>query len=141
MEEGEGSDRQDKPEDALTWVPQKENKDPKPSLIEPQGLQGMDPKNEDMDLGELDLDGIKKACDNLSKGYIPLKQITLLQEAIVKMKGVRELGVVFEPMKGNKGKKRGRRPNAQRIRDAGGKLVASGKYPTIEEAFKTPSQG
>ena len=65
-----------------------------------------------MDLGELHLDDIEKACDNLSEGYISAKQITLLQEAIVKMKGVRGLGVVSEPMKGGEGKKRGWRPNA-----------------------------
>lgn len=41
-----------------------------------------------------------------------------------------------EPMKGGEAKRRGRRPNAQRIRDAGGKLMAIGKYPTIAEAFK-----
>lgn len=108
MEEGEGSDRQDKPEEALTRAPQKANKNPKQSPTEPQGTQGTDPKNEDMDLGELDLDDIEKACDNLSEGYIPFEQITLLQEAVVKTKGVRGLRVVSERMKGSKGKKRGR---------------------------------
>jgi hypothetical protein len=39
-------------------------------------------------------------------------------------------------MKGGEGKKRGHRPNAKRIRDAGGKLVAFGKYPIIVESFK-----
>ena len=46
------------------------------------------------------------------------------------------MGIAPEPMKGGETKRRGRRPNAQRIRDAGGKLMATGKYPTIAEAFK-----
>ena len=62
---------------------------------------------EDMELGELDLDGIKKACDNLTTGYIPFEQITLLHEAIIKTKGVRGLGVVSKPMKGGEGRRRG----------------------------------
>jgi len=44
--------------------------------------------------------------------------------------------VVSEPMKGAEGRRRGRRPNSQRIQEVGGKLVASGQYPTIDEAFK-----
>ena len=112
MQEGEGSDRQAIPPDTLHGEPQKGNKEPKPSPIEPQDMQGLDIENEEMDLGELDLDGIEKSYDNLSEGYIPVEQITLLQEAIVKMKGVRGLGVVYKPMKGNEGKKRGRCPNA-----------------------------
>ena len=39
-------------------------------------------------------------------------------------------------MKGGEGRKRGQRTNVQRIQEAGGKLVASGQYPTIVEAFK-----
>ena len=89
-----------------------------------------------MEIGELDLDGIEKACDNLLEEYIPLEQIDLLQEALIKTKGVRGLGIAPKPMKGGEAKRRGRRPNAQRIRDVGGKLMATGKYPTIAEAFK-----
>ena len=33
---------------------------------------------EEMEIGELDLDGIEKACDNLTKEYIPFEQIALL---------------------------------------------------------------
>ena len=89
-----------------------------------------------MEIGELDLDGIEKACDNLLEEYIPSEQIALLQEALIKTKGARGLGIALEPMKGGEAKRRGRRPNAQRIRDAGEKLMASGKYPIIAEAFK-----
>ena len=91
---------------------------------------------EEMELGDLDLDSIEKAYDNLNEGYIPFQQISLLQEAIIKTKGSRGLGVAPEPMKGGEGKKRGRQPNTQRIMDARGKLIATGKYPTITEAFK-----
>ena len=33
---------------------------------------------EEMEIEELDLDGIEKACDNLLEEYIPSEQITLL---------------------------------------------------------------
>ena len=39
-----------------------------------------------MELGDLDLEGIEKACDNLTEGYIPFEKIALLQEAIIKPK-------------------------------------------------------
>ena len=42
---------------------------------------------EDMELGELDLEGIEKACDNLKTGYIPFNQLVLLKEALIKSKG------------------------------------------------------
>ena len=57
---------------------------------------------EDMELGELDLEGIEKACDNPKIGYIPFRQIALLKEALIKSKGARGLGVVLESMKGVK---------------------------------------
>ena len=58
---------------------------------------------EDMKLGELDLDGIKKACNNPTSGYISFEQIELLMEEIIKKKNVRGLGVVSEPMKSGDG--------------------------------------
>lgn len=90
---------------------------------------------EETELGELDLQGIKKACDNPKEGYIPFRQDIILQEALIKTKGARGLGVVPESMKGGKSKHWGRRSNLQRIQDVGGKLVASGKYPMINKAF------
>jgi hypothetical protein len=62
---------------------------------------------EDMELGELDLDGIEKSCDNPTSGYIPFEKIALLKEAIIKTKRVRGLGVVSNPMKGGEGRRRG----------------------------------
>ena len=107
MEEGEGSNISDIPIETTHGEPQKVTKAPKRSQTEPQGPLGLETENEEIDLGELDLDGIEKVCDNLSEGYIPTKQITLLQEAIVKTKRVQGLGVVSEPLKGGEGKKRG----------------------------------
>ena len=89
-----------------------------------------------MELGELDLDDIEKACDNPKTVYIRFSQVALLKEALIKSKGVHGLGVVSESMKGGEGKRRGRWSNSQRIQDVGGKLVALGKYPMIDEAFK-----
>ena len=63
---------------------------------------------EDMELGEIDLDGIEKACANPKTGYISFSQIALLKEALIKSKGVRGLGVVSDSMKGGEGKRRGR---------------------------------
>ena len=74
---------------------------------------------EDMELGELDLEGIEKACDDPKDGYIPFNHIILLQEALIKTKGARGLGVVTESMKGGENKRRGRRSNMQRVQDVG----------------------
>lgn len=46
------------------------------------------------------------------------------------------MGLAPEPMKAGEDKKRGCRLNAKRIRDTGGKLMASRKHPSIAEAFK-----
>ena len=54
------------------------NKEQKHIEMTSQGLSDMEPVNEDMELGDLDLDGIEKACDNLTNGYIPFEQIVLL---------------------------------------------------------------
>lgn len=88
-----------------------------------------------MELGQLDLEGIEKACDNPKTGYILFNQIILLKEALIKSKGSRGLGVVSDSMKEGEGKQRGRRSNSQRIQYVGGKLVAFGQYPMIDEVF------
>ena len=54
---------------------------------------------EAMELGELDLEGIEKACDNLKMGYIPFNHLFLFKEALIKTKGSRGLGVVSDSMK------------------------------------------
>lgn len=57
----------------------------------------------DMELGDMDLEGIEKACYDPIKGCIPFNHIILLQEGLIKTKGARGLGVVIESMKGAKG--------------------------------------
>ena len=57
-----------------------------------------------MELEELDLEGIEKACDNLKTGYIPFNQLVLFKEALIKTKGSRGLGVVSDSMKGGERK-------------------------------------
>ena len=62
-----------------------------------------------MELGELDLEGIEKACENLKEEYIPFRQLVLFKEALIKTKGVQNLGIASESMKGGEGKCRGRK--------------------------------
>ena len=38
---------------------------------------------EDMDIGDLDLEGIEKSCTNVEKGYVLQEQVILLKEAIL----------------------------------------------------------
>ena len=49
---------------------------------------------EDMDLGELDLEGIEKACTEKDKGYVPQEQVILLKEAILKARTSNLLGII-----------------------------------------------
>ena len=55
---------------------------------------------DDMELGELDLEGIEETCDNPKTGYISFNQIVLLKEALIRSKGSCGLGVVSDSMKG-----------------------------------------
>lgn len=64
----------------------------------------------------------------------------LFKEALIKSKGDRGLGVLSDSMKGGEGKCRGRRMNAQRIQDVGGRLMAFGQHPAINEAFDFPTK-
>ena len=67
---------------------------------------------EDVELGELDLEGIEKTCDNLKTWYIPFIQLVLFRESLIKTKGSRGLRVVSDSMKRGEGKQRGRRTNS-----------------------------
>lgn len=42
--------------------------------------------DEEMELGELDLNEIEKECEKKEKGYVSRKQLELLQEAIIRSK-------------------------------------------------------
>lgn len=85
---------------------------------------------DDMDLGDLDLDGIEKACADKEKGYVLVEQVKLLHAAILKS---RDLGIGGIARTDNKRKfkeveeKRGRKTNRQRIAEVGVKLVESGQ--------------
>ena len=43
---------------------------------------------EEMEMGELDLEGIEKACENLKEEYILVQQLVLFKESLIKTKGV-----------------------------------------------------
>ena len=46
-----------------------------------------------MDIGDLDLEGIEKACVDKGKGYTPQEKVILLKEVIVKARGSNQLGI------------------------------------------------
>jgi len=98
-----------------------------------------------IELGELDLDVIEEACANKGESYIPYKQVQLLKEAILNLKPPPKLGVGGSTLKEIRKKfketsnKRGRKPDNQRIKEAGIRMVESGMYPTIKEALEQAS--
>ena len=99
----------------------------------------------DIELGELDLDGIEAACADKGAGYVPFRQVQLLQEAILKLKSPPKLGVGEVTRKEIRkkfketGPKRGWKTDQQRIKEAGVRMVESGMYPTIKEALEQAS--
>ena len=103
-------------------------------------------EDEEMVLGELDLDAIEAECGNNGKGYVPRWQIELLQEATIKAGAQMNLGIESDPQKGNKRKsleeeeRSGRKTNKQRIAEVGVKLIELGQYPTIKAAFSEVSK-
>ena len=88
MEDGEGSgdreelDTQNKNKGKIVGEPHNV------AAVEQTGSDDTKTVVEDMDLGEMDLKGIDKACDNPKTRYIPFSQIVLLKKAIIKTKGV-----------------------------------------------------
>jgi len=99
----------------------------------------------EIELGELDLDGIEAACADKGAGYVPFRQVQLLQEAILKLKHPPKLGVGEVTLKEIRkkfketGNRRGRKTDSQRIKEAGVRMVESGMYPTIKEALEQAS--
>ena len=102
--------------------------------------------DEEMELGELDLDVIEAECGKKGKGYVSRRQIELLQEAIIKAGAHPNLGVNPDPLTGHKRKppkeeqRRGMKSNKQRIVEIGVKLIESGQYPMIRAAFSEVSK-
>ena len=99
-----------------------------------------------MELGELDLDTIEVECGKKGKGYVPRRQIDLLQEAIIKDGAHLNPGIDPDPQKGNKRKSpeekqhRGRKTNKQLIAEVGVKVIESSQYPMIMMAFSEVSK-
>ena len=50
-------------------------------------------ESEEMDIGDLDLEGIEKAYSDKVQGYVPQEQIILLKEAILKAKFSNSSGI------------------------------------------------
>ena len=61
-------------------------------------------EDEEMELGELDLDAIEAECGKKGKGYMPRRQIDLLQEEIIKAEAHLNLGIDLDPQTGHKRK-------------------------------------
>ena len=82
-------------------------------------------ESEDMELRDLDLDALEEECRNVGKGYVSREHIELLQQAIIRSKAHKDLGISVEAQKGSKRKspeedqKRGRKMNKQRIAEIG----------------------
>ena len=98
-------------------------------------------KGDEMELGDLDLEGLEVACSAKLPEHIPSQQVSLLEKEIIKMKTMNFLRITSESLKDLDGKKkgknekRGRHSSVQRIQLVGPKLVASRKYPTIYVAL------
>ena len=61
-------------------------------------------EDEEMELGELDMDAIEAECGKKGKDYVPRRQIKLLQEAIIKAGAHPNLGIDPDPQTGHKWK-------------------------------------
>ena len=61
---------------------------------------------EDMDISELDLEGIEKSCSEKDKGYVTQEQVSLLKEAILKAKFSNYLGINLGSIKETKKKQK-----------------------------------
>ena len=94
-----------------------------------------------MELGELDLDALKKESEKAGQVYVSREQVELLQKAIIRSKTHQDFGISVEPQKWSNRKspkedlKQGQKTNKQRIAAIGVKLIESGQYPTIRAAF------
>ena len=91
-----------------------------------------------MDISELYLEGIEKACFEKDKGYVPKERVSLLKEAIMKAKKSTSLGVNYGSFKEiikiaeEGGKKPARKSNKQRVADVGRRLVELGQHLRIK---------
>ena len=97
-----------------------------------------EPVMEDMEIGDMDLEGLKATCSHKIPTQSTPQQVSFLEKVIFQDKNMNSLGVVVESLKDTDGKKKlkkekwGRPRNVQRIKVIGEKLMASWKYPTID---------
>ena len=61
--------------------------------------------SKDMEIGDLDLDGLEAACSDKTPTQIHPQQVSLLDKSIIQAKNSSSLGVVMESLKVMDGKK------------------------------------
>ena len=83
MEEDKGSEAREKQEEQHKEGSKRASKEQNQTKVVPTGQGESKMVIKDMELGELDLDGIEKAYDNPTSGYISFEQIALLKEEII----------------------------------------------------------
>ena len=106
----------------------------------------MEDDQDDMDIGDLDLDGLEKAVQVQEQGVSPSHQVVLLKESNIKNINYKTLGVgnknpgikIHETIKKLGSERNEIRSNQQCIKHIGEKLVASRQFPTREAAFSLP---
>lgn len=87
---------------------------------------------EEMELGELDLEGLDATVEKNKAWEISPSQVSMLEKALLKVKTHHQLGMLggspkdIEGKKKEKGDKRGRPISSQRIHNIGQKLINSG---------------
>ena len=59
-------------------------------------MELMEDDQDDMDIGDLYLNGLEKEVQDLEQGFIPSQQVVLLKEAIIKTRKSKTLGVGIE---------------------------------------------
>ena len=64
---------------------------------------------EEMEIGDLDLDGLEAACSKKIPDHIPSQQVSLLEKAIIKAKAMKFLEVAAKSIKDLDGKKKGKK--------------------------------
>ena len=61
---------------------------------------------EEMEIGDLDLEGLEVACSEKVLEQIPPQQVSLMEKAIIKEKTIKFLGITSESLKDPDGKKK-----------------------------------
>ena len=64
---------------------------------------------EEMEIGDIDLDGLEAACSKKVPQQISFQEVTLLEKTIIQEKAMKFLGVAVESLKDPDGKKKGKR--------------------------------